>query len=112
MSQYDHHNALDDLFLTRRGLLGRMGNGFAALGLMSLLSEDAGAAIQKASTGDINPLAARKPPLKAKAKRVIFLFMNGGPSQVDTFDPKPMLTKYHGQAVPLQLSTERKTGAA
>ena len=112
MSQYDHHNALDDLFLTRRGLLGRMGNGFAALGLMSLLSEDAGAAIQRASVGDLNPLAPRKPPLKAKAKRVIFLFMNGGPSQVDTFDPKPMLTKYHGQAVPLQLSTERKTGAA
>ena len=112
MSQYDHHNALDDLFLTRRGLLGRMGNGFAALGLMSLLSEDAGAAIQKASVGDINPLGARRPPLKAKAKRVIFLFMNGGPSQVDTFDPKPMLTKYHGQAVPLQLSTERKTGTA
>ena len=112
MSQYDHKDLLDDLFLTRRGLLGRMGNGFAALGLMGLLSENAPAALQKLSTGDTNPLAPRKPPLRARAKRVIFLFMNGGPSQVDTFDPKPMLTKYHGQAVPLQLATERKTGTA
>ena len=112
MSQYDHKDLLDDLFLTRRGLLGRMGNGFAALGLMGLLSENAPAALQKLSHGDTNPLLPRKPPLKARAKRVIFLFMNGGPSQVDTFDPKPMLTKYHGQAVPLQLATERKTGTA
>jgi hypothetical protein len=43
---------------------------------------------------------------------VIFLFMNGGPSQVDTFDPKPALQKYAGQAIPLQLPTERRTGAA
>ena len=112
MSQFDHHNQLEDLFLTRRSLLGRMGNGFAALGLMGLLSENAPAALEKMARGDSNPLLPRKPPLKARAKRVIFLFMNGGPSQVDTFDPKPMLTKYHGQAVPLQLSTERKTGAA
>lgn len=112
MSQFDHHNQLDDLFLTRRGLLGRMGNGFAALGLMGLLSENAPAAIEKMAKGDLNPLAPRKPPLRAKAKRVIFLFMNGGPSQVDTFDPKPSLQKYAGQAIPLQLPTERKTGAA
>ena len=47
----------------------------------------------------------------AKAKRVIFLFMNGGLSQVDSFDPKPMLTKYHGQPLPGgEVATERKTG--
>ena len=47
-----------------------------------------------------------------KAKRVIHLFMNGGPSQVNTFDPKPSLDKYNGKPIPLQLPTERKTGAA
>lgn len=86
-----------------------MGNGFAALGLMGLLGESAFASPTQTP---FNPLAPRKPPLKAKAKRVIFLFMNGGPSQVDTFDPKPALDKYAGQAIPLNLPTERKTGAA
>ncbi len=59
-----------------------------------------------------NPLLPRKPPGRARAKRVIFLFMNGGPSQVDTFDPKPALQRYAGQSIPLHLPTERKTGAA
>src|SRR3990172_11491649 len=49
----------------------------------------------------------------ARAKHVIHLFMNGGPSHVDTFDPKPLLTKYHGKDLPQpNLPTERKTGAA
>ncbi|CAN5508705.1 DUF1501 domain-containing protein [soil metagenome] len=113
MSHYDHHDQLDDLFMTRRDLLGRMGNGFAALGVMGLLGAPG---IAMAASGEdnnrLNPLAPHKPPLKARAKRVIFLFMNGGPSQVDTFDPKPSLAKYAGQAIPLQLPTERKTGAA
>jgi len=106
MSQFHDHDPIADLFLSRRELLGRMGNGFAALGLMGVLGSPA---LGQVST---NPLAARRPPLRAKAKRVIFLFMNGGPSQVDTFDPKPALLKYAGQAIPLQLPTERKTGAA
>lgn len=110
MSQFDHHDQLDDLFLTRRDLMGRLGNGFAALGMMGLLAEPALARADDPSR--LNPLAPHLPPLKARAKRVIFLFMNGGPSQVDTFDPKPALAKYAGQAIPLQLSTERKTGAA
>lgn len=109
MSEFDHASHLSDLFLTRRELLGRMGNGFAALGLMGLLGESAFASPNQAP---LNPLAPKKPPLKAKAKRVIFLFMNGGPSQVDTFDPKPALAKYNGQPIPLNLPTERKTGAA
>jgi len=111
MSDFDHHDHLRDLFLTRRELLGRMGNGFAALGLMGVLGSSAIAS--GAVPGDVNnPLAPHKPPLRPRAKRVIFLFMNGGPSQVDTFDPKPSLQKYAGQAIPLQLPTERKTGAA
>jgi hypothetical protein len=112
MSAFDHHDLLEDLFLTRRDLLGRMGNGFATLGLMGLLSDTtvASGPVQRGNAN--NPLAPRKPPLRARAKRVIFIFCNGGPSQVDTFDPKPALQKYAGQAIPLQLPTERKTGAA
>ena len=57
-------------------------------------------------------LDPRKLDHPARAKRVIFLFMNGGLSQVDTFDPKPMLDKYHGQPLPGgTIATERKTGA-
>lgn len=115
MSLFDHSEQLEDLFLSRRQLLGRMGNGFAALGLAGLLSETASAAplgLSDQAQRVQDPLRARRAPGKARAKRVIFLFMNGGPSQVDTFDPKPMLQKYAGQAIPLQLSTERKTGAA
>ena len=114
MSQFDHNETIADLFLTRRELLGRMGNGFAALGLMGLLSESASGSslLQGKATSQLNPMAPKLPPLPAKAKRVIFLFMNGGPSQVDTFDPKPSLRKYAGKAIPLNLPTERKTGAA
>lgn len=61
-----------------------------------------------------NPMLPKGPHFAPKAKRVIHLFMNGGPSHVDTFDPKPELTKWHGKVLPDEnrLSTERKTGAA
>lgn len=110
MSQFDHDNRIEDLFLTRREMLARMGNGFATLGLLSVLGPQALATTQ--TKGSSNPLAPRAPHFPGKAKRVIFLFMNGGPSQVDTFDPKPALDKYAGQVIPLNLPTERKTGAA
>ena len=114
MSEYNHNDPFLDLFLSRRELLGSMGNGFAALGLMGVLGESAlGSTLKLGDSGkNSNVLAPHLPPMKAKAKRVIFLFMNGGPSQVDTFDPKPMLQKYSGQPIPLHLPTERKTGAA
>ena len=89
--------------LTRRDLLARIGMGCGALGLGDLLAETSGISL--------NPLAARQPPLPAKAKRVVHLFMNGGPSHVDTFDPKPSLDKYDGKPIPSQLKTERPTGA-
>src|SRR5262245_41455444 len=101
--------------LTRRELLRRSGMGFAMVGLAGVLN-DGGRLI--AATGDSvdgykNPLAERPPHFPAKAKRVIHLFMNGGPSHVDTFDPKPSLQKYAGQNLPTpNLATERKTGAA
>ena len=64
--------------------------------------------------GQGNPMLPKGPHFTPKAKRVIHLFMNGGPSHVDTFDPKPELTKWHGKVLPDEnrLSTERKTGAA
>ena len=90
--------------------------GFGGMALGSLLSEAGALAPRPAFAGDLadpaSPLAARAPQFAPKAKRVIHLFMNGGPSQVDTFDPKPELTRYHGKEIPLRLSTERKTGAA
>jgi hypothetical protein len=102
----------EDLGLTRRQLLARMGNGFAGLSLAGLLAGEAQAATTSdAAARTLHPLAPRKPPLPAKAKRVLFLFMNGGPSHVDTFDPKPALTANHGKPLPYSnLATERKTG--
>jgi len=75
---------------SRRDLLTRAGKGFGALALASLLEQEATAA----ATG------ARPPHFAPKAKSVIFLFMHGGVSHVDTFDPKPSLKKYDGQPLP------------
>ncbi len=71
-----------------------------------------GASLSPASAAGINPLLPKAPPLRRRAKRVVHLFMNGGPSHVDTFDPKPMLDRHDGKPVPSNLPTERKTGAA
>jgi hypothetical protein len=83
--------------LTRREMLLRCANGFGAVALASLLADRARA--DEARARDRNPLAPRPPHFAAKAKSVIFLYMDGGPSQVDTFDPKPRLDKEHGQAI-------------
>jgi hypothetical protein len=101
--------------LTRRELLRRSGMGFAMLGLTGVLADSGRllAADSETDTGYKNPLAERMPHFAAKAKRVIHLFMNGGPSHVDTFDPKPSLQQYAGKSLPMpNLATERKTGAA
>src|SRR5947209_6364804 len=85
--------------------------GMGAVALTSLLS-DAGD-LQAALTAETsNPLAPKKPPLPGKAKRIVHLFMNGGCSHVDTFDPKPSLAKFAGKPIPITLKTERRTGAA
>ena len=87
--------------MTRRQILDMMGAGFGLVGNQGLLG----------ATTATDPLAPKPVHFPAKAKRVINLFLNGGPSQVDTFDPKPMLDKYHGKPVPSgNLRTERKTG--
>ena len=99
--------------LTRRELLARVGTGFGALALGGLMAEAGELGIGAArGAGRTTPLAARPPQFAPKARRVIHLFMNGGPSQVDTFDPKPALTKYAGKPLPNPLATENKTGAA
>jgi hypothetical protein len=79
---------------TRRDVLRTAAHGFGALALQSLLVKDGNAA------GRVNPLAPKAPHQAAKARSVIFLFMVGGPSQMDTFDPKPLLKKYEGQRLP------------
>jgi hypothetical protein len=86
--------------------------GFAALGLTNLLASEG--LLQATPQGtNLSPLAPRQPHFPARAKRVIHLFMNGGPSHVDTFDPKPGLARYAGQVLPREnLRTERRTGAA
>ena len=100
--------------LTRRDLLRRGGMGFGLLGLAGVMAgEGLLTASAEAASTNLNPLAPRVPHFSAKARRVVHLFMNGGPSHIDTFDPKPLLDRYHGKPVPkLSLPTERKTGAA
>ncbi|HEY1186844.1 MAG TPA: DUF1501 domain-containing protein [Gemmata sp.] len=91
-------------------MLARCGTGLGTVALVGVLADDGSVARASDPT---DPLAVKKPHFAAKAKHVVHLFMNGGPSQVDTFDPKPALDKYHGKPIPSgNLRTERKTGAA
>jgi hypothetical protein len=105
--------------LSRRDFLNRCGLGFGALALGGLL-RDAGLltaaetpVAHAPGSPALNPLAPRPPQFPAKAKHVIHIFANGGPSHVDTFDPKPALARYAGKMLPRpNLGTERRTGAA
>jgi hypothetical protein len=97
--------------ITRRELLRRGGMGFGALALNSLLSQPATA--DNPPSALRNPQSPRAPHFPGKAKRVVHLFMNGGASHVDTFDPKPLLDRFHGKPLPNpNLRTERKTAGA
>lgn len=92
---------------TRREFLWETGAGFGALGLTSLLSQDSFFGSPKAGAAEtaaqfINPMKPKPPMLPAKAKSVIFLFMYGGPSQVDTFDYKPKLYPLDGKTIPVK----------
>jgi hypothetical protein len=104
-------NKIGQNLLSRRELLKRSGMGFGSLALAQLLAGSGSLEAAEAS-GAASPLAGKAPHFAPRAKRVIHLFMNGGPSHVDTFDPKPELTKRAGQELPINLPTERKTGAA
>jgi hypothetical protein len=94
--------------VSRREMLRRMGTGLGTLGLIGLLddAELLGAEVK-------GPLAPRPPHFPARAKHIIHIYLNGGPSHVDTFDPKPLLEKYDGKKIPTgNLTTERPTGGA
>ena len=114
MSSPHHRTKLEDRFLTRRDFLGRCGMGFGMLGLAQLLGPELlGSSAWGEEIASNSPLAPHAPHFPGKAKRVIHIFANGGPSHVDTFDPKPILAKLHGKPLPIDnLATERRTGAA
>ena len=97
--------------LCRRQWLARIGGGVGALGLATVFNDAGLLAASGASAADprSNPLAPKAPHFTPRAKRFIFLFMNGGPSQIDTFDPKPALHKYAGQPIPDQYLQKRIT---
>ena len=83
---------------SRRAFLRRTGGGLAAIAVASLLGQQT--PLASAASPDSNPLAPKQPHFPGKAERVIFLFMSGGPSHVDLFDPKPELIRLGGQPIP------------
>ena len=96
---------IPDVRVSRREALARVGCGFGSVAMAAMLG--------RAKAGDTrSPLAAMAPPARARARRVIFLFMQGGPSHVDTFDPKPALARHDGQTMPFDdARTMANTGA-
>jgi hypothetical protein len=93
--------------LNRRGLLTQFGIGMGALAAQSMLGETLAAG----EIDQINPLVPKAPHFAPRAKRIIHIFCNGGPSHVDTFDPKPALAEYAGKPMPGETPrTERPTG--
>jgi len=95
----------NDLMLSRRELLQRGGFGLGAVALSGLMQSLA------ASENSPNPLLPKAPHFPAKAKHLIHIFANGGPSHIDTWDPKPQIAKFEGKELPGETPrTERKTG--
>src|SRR6266446_9950837 len=99
------------MLYNRREMLRRTGTGLGLVGLFGVLG-DAGY-LDATEIDSRNPLAPRPSHFPARAKSIIHIYLNGGPSQVDTFDPKPLLDRYAGRPLPSgNLTTERRTGAA
>ena len=96
----NHTARPEDFFQTRRQFLNRFGLGLGALGLATLLREHLISAAAAPEIETLHPLASRKAPLPAKARHVVHIFAQGAPSQVDTWDPKPALARYHGKSIP------------
>lgn len=92
-------HSFDKPRVTRREMLTQSANGFGMLALSAMLAEESRADVKTNSPAE-DPLAPKAPHFPAKAKRVIFLFMHGGPSQVDTFDYKPLLERDDGKPLP------------
>ena len=104
MSHVNNH----PLPLTRREALARTGMGLGWLGAASLLQQESASAGSVVATS----MAPRPPHFPARARAVIHIFANGGPSHLDTFDRKVALEQYAGREIPNKLATERRTGAA
>jgi hypothetical protein len=104
MTHANHH----PLPLTRREALARTGMGLGWLGAASLLQQETASAGSVVATS----MAPRPPHVPARARAVIHIFANGGPSHLDTFDRKVALEQYAGREIPNKLATERRTGAA
>lgn len=102
MRRQDSHPSLDHhaRAITRRWFLQQCGVGLGAIALNQLLGETASASVEQPSA---NPLAAREPHFKPRARHVIFLFMAGAPSHLDLFDYKPQLAKFDGTLPPADL---------
>ncbi len=99
MNELGKWNMSEPQFPTRRALLRNAGGGFGMLALTAMLGEQGLLASDGAALA-LNPLSPRKPHRPAQAKRVIFLFMAGGPSHLETFEPKPDLQRLHGEKLP------------
>ncbi|HXJ74687.1 MAG TPA: DUF1501 domain-containing protein [Candidatus Dormibacteraeota bacterium] len=95
-------------FVTRRWFFQQCGLGLGSLALASLLGEQNSRGSTPAGIASLNPLSPRQPHFRGKAKRVIYLFMGGAPSQLDLFDYKPSLRKYNGQPVPKEVVMGQK----
>src|SRR5580698_8522995 len=93
-----HQPSAADFCTTRRQFLNRFGMGFGALSLAGLLGQSISPSVQGAM--NLSPLAPKSPMFPGKAKRVIHIFSQGGPSHIDTWDPKPEMEKYIGKDVP------------
>lgn len=93
----EHSAKPQDYFVTRRQFLQRAGMGFGALSLASLLGDDL---LASQNAPGLSPLLPKNPHFPVKAKRVVHIFAQGAPSQVDTWDPKPSLAKYDGKSIP------------
>ena len=104
MTHANHH----PLPITRREALARTGMGLGWLGAASLLQQESASAGSVVATS----MAPRPPHFPARARAVIHIFANGGPSHLDTFDRKIALEQYAGREIPNKLATERRTGAA
>src|SRR5262249_60109442 len=88
------------LLSARRVLLCGGGMVFGMVGLAGRLGSEGLLTQAQAVPASVNPLAPKTPHFPGRARRVVHLFMNGGPSQGDTFDPKPLLDRYHGRPFP------------
>src|SRR5262245_34068643 len=95
-----HTARLEDFFVARRQFLCRYGLGFGALSLAGLLGQKLFETSAAAADLTLNPLAPKLPHFTGKAKRVIHIFAQGAPSQVDTWDPKPVLSANDGKTLP------------